>query len=176
MQHGGTPNVAEGEFAERIAILLPSWYSRRQDDGMKNIFRFMYRSLFLVVVFIFFSVAVPCLCAGEGMSFGMTNSTCAESVASPDGYMSGAAGCMNIFDHAASWRALLSSSVPAAFFFFGVAMLSVIVSRFRSAFLFRLLEFRSSVLHPPEYFDGRLLLSSPLLRAFYTGILHAKIA
>lgn len=136
----------------------------------------MYRSLLLIFVFLLFSVAMPCLCMDEGMIFSMTDGICVDPVVASGGYMSGAAGCMNVFDHAASWRAFLSSSVPAVFFLLGVVLLFAVVSRFRLTAISCLFEFRSVLLHPPEYFDRRVLLSGSLYRALYRGVVHAKVS
>lgn len=138
----------------------------------------MCRSLLLIIAFVFFSVALPCVCAGGEMSFAMGDDSCASSSSLREQslYESGSAGCMNVFDHVASWRAFLSSSLPVLLVFLSAILFAVFVSRLWYAPVLRIFDFRREIFHPPEYFDERILLSGSLFRAFYTGVLHAKIA
>lgn len=136
----------------------------------------MYRSIFLVIAFVFFSVFIPCFCVGEGMSFAMVESSCVTDVSHE--HQGGDAGCMNMnaLDHVASWRTFLSSSVPVSFMVLFVSLLAIFASKFWYAPALRIFEFQRGIFHPPEYFDERVLLSSPLFRALFSGVLHAKIA
>lgn len=136
----------------------------------------MYRSFLLVIAFVFFSVAMPCLCVGGGMSFVVAGSDSCSLLASPHEYSSYGAECMNVFDHAASWREFLSSPLPTLFTLLSALLLIVFSSRFRYALALRVFEFRRGIFRPPEYFDERVLLSSPLFRALFSGVLHAKVA
>lgn len=136
----------------------------------------MYRSLLLVSVFLFFSVALPCVCAGETVALVMEGS-CAMIASSHahDGNDSGTM-TMNFFDHIASWRAFLSSSLPAVFFFVALALLSVFGQKEWFVRFARIVLPRRGIFHPPEYFDERVLLSGPIFRALFSGVLHAKVA
>lgn len=141
-------------------------------------YKIMYRSLLLSAAFIFFSVALPCVCAGGEMSFVIGDSSCVSSSFLHEQSLSesGNMGCMNVLDHVASWRAFLSSSLPALLVFLSAILFTVFVSRLWYAPVLRIFDFRREIFHPPEYFDERILLSRSLFRAFYTGVLHTKIS
>lgn len=136
----------------------------------------MYRSISLIIAFVFFSVFIPCFCVSEGMSFVMAESSCV--VGASHEHRGNDAGCMNmnVLDHVASWRAFLSSSLPVLFVVLSVVLLAIFVSVIWYTPALRIFEFQRGVFHPPEYFDERVLLSSPIFRALFSGVLHAKVA
>lgn len=137
----------------------------------------MYRSLILVGVFLFFSVALPCVCSNEFLALAADDSCGSLSLGvhaqnAEHGTMS-----MSLFDHIASWRDFFSSSLPVVFFVLLGATLLNFGQRKELFFKWnRLFEFHRTLFRPPERFDARAALSRPFLRAFYSGVLHAKIS
>ncbi len=135
----------------------------------------MCRSLSLIFAFLFFSVALPCVCAGETVSLVMEGSCMTVSSSHAHDGESGTM-TMNLLDHISSWRSFLSSALSVAFFYLVFLLVSVFGRKKRYARCAQIFHSYREIFHPPEYFDERVLLSCPILRAFYTGVLHAKVS
>lgn len=139
----------------------------------------MYRSIVLILGFLFFSVALPCVCEGGAVSLLMEESCLGISSSHDhDGSDHDAMTMkMNPLDHIASWRAFLSSSLPAAFFLLALLLISVFGRKKWRICIAGLFGSRSEIFRPPDrFFNERIILFSPLRRALYTGVLHAKIS
>lgn len=136
----------------------------------------MYRSLLLIIAFLFFSVALPCVCAGETVVLVMEGSC--MMIASSHAHDGGESGTMtmNLLDHISSWRSFLSSSLPVVLFCVVLLLFSVFGQKEWFVRLARSALSRRGIFHPPEYFDERVLLSCPIRRALFTGVLHAKVS
>ncbi len=136
----------------------------------------MYRSILLILGFLFLSIALPCVCSGETVALVMDGSCVMTASSHVHGGNGSGTMTMNFFDHVASWRAFLSSSLPVVFFSLVLLLLSVFgpsVWRVLGTQIFKVCR---EIFHPPEYFDERVLFSCPIRRALYTGVLHAKIS
>lgn len=136
----------------------------------------MHRSYILIGAFVFFSIAFPCVCSNETLSLAADGS-CAMLTPGMHGGENGQGTIsMNLFDHIASWRTFLSSALPVVFFSFLLLLFVTFGRKELYVRIVQIFEFRKKIFHPPEYFDERVILSRPLLRAFYSGVLHAKIS
>lgn len=137
----------------------------------------MYRSLILDRCFPLFSVALPCVCSNEFLVLAADDSCGSLSLGVHAQNTGHGTMSMSLFDHIASWRDFFSSSLPVAFFIlFGTTLLNF--GRREELFFKwnRLFEFHRILFRSPERFDARAALSRPFLRAFYSGVLHAKIS
>ena len=138
--------------------------------------RGMYRSFILIGVFMFFSVALPCMCSDGTFSLATDDSCVMSDSGTHVGESERGVMGMNLLDHIASWRAFFSSSFPVAFFFVVLVLLSVFGQKEWFVRFARISLSRRGIFHPLKYFDERVLISCPIRRALYTGVLHAKIS
>lgn len=137
----------------------------------------MYRSLFLIGVFLFFSAALPCVCLNELLALSVDDSCGDVSLGMHMEDAGHGAASMNLFDHISSWRDFFSLLSPAVFFVFLLTLLSIFGQRKEGLFQWsRVFEWCRILFRPPEYPDARAIVSYPLLHAFYSGVLHAKIS